>query len=95
MTALATENPLPIYVDARGQLLTSGYIYFGQPDQDPREYPVSVYYDSGLTQSATQPLRTSGGYIFRNGAPTRVWVDGTYSMLVLDRNRRQVFYSPN
>jgi len=95
MGSQAIENPLPTFTGLNGQPLTNGYVYFGEPDQDPREYPITVYYDEALTIPANQPLRTNSGYLYRNGSPTRVWVNGNYSTLVLDSTGRQVYYAPD
>lgn len=94
MTAQAIPNPLPIFPGADGQPLSSGYVYFGEANQDPEQYPVTVYWDQALTLVATQPLRTSAGYIHRNGAPAMVWLDGNCSIRVRDAQNRQVFYIP-
>lgn len=94
MTVQSIQNPLPYFRGLDGQPLTGGYVYIGQPGQDPRSYPASVYFDRDLTIPAPQPLRTSGGYIVRNGAPATVWIDGgPMSMLVLDSAQRQVSYT--
>jgi hypothetical protein len=96
MGAQATENPFETFVDPRtGQALSDGYIYFGEPELDPVANPIAIYWDEDLMIPAQQPVRTNAGYIWRNGAPARVWVDGNYSMLVKDRQGRQVFYAPN
>ena len=96
MGAQATENPFQTFVDPRtGQALSDGYVYFGEPDLDPTTNPIDVYWDEDLTIPAQQPLRTNAGYIWRNGAPARAWVDGNYSTLVQDRQHRQVFYAPD
>ncbi len=94
MAAQAIENPFPTFTGLNGQPLSNGYVYFGEPDQDPREYPMQVYYDEALTIPVIQPLRTNAGYLYRNGSPTNVWVNGTYSVLVLDSTGRQVYYYP-
>jgi hypothetical protein len=92
MTAQAIENPLPSFMGTAGLALTGAKVYIGEPNQDPRSFPKSVYYDQAMTLGVTQPIRTQSGYLWRNGAPTRVWVDGSYSILVLDSNDTQVFY---
>lgn len=94
MASQAIENPLPTFTGLDGLPLSDGYVYFGQPDLNPIEHPVSVYFDADLTIPAQQPIRTNAGYLWRNGAPTNVWVNGTYSTLAQDSQRRQVYYSP-
>lgn len=92
MTALAVVNPFAPFL-AAGAALSGGKIYIGEPSKDPIAFPVPVYWDEALTIAALQPLRTSGGYIWRNGAPGRPYVEGDCSVLVLDANDQQVFYS--
>lgn len=92
MTAPAIRNPLPYFTTAAGQPLSNGYVYFGETSQNPRSSPVSVFYDAALTIPATQPLRTSGGYVYRNGAPARIYTEEDCSLLILDADERQVAY---
>lgn len=92
MTALTVENPLPTFTDTAGQPLQAGYVYLGTVNQDPRSSPVSAFFDQAMTIPASLPLRTTAGYVWRNGAPARVWTNGDCSMLVLDSLGRQVFY---
>ncbi len=95
MTAQSFENPLPCLPDVDGSNLQNGYVYIGEPDLDAITNPKAVYWDEALTIPVNQPLRTRGGYLWRNGAPARIWVDGNYSTLVQDQRGRQVFYAPN
>lgn len=92
MTALAVVNPFAPFL-AAGAVLSGGKIYIGEPSKDPLSFPVPVYWDEALSIAALQPLRTSGGYIWRNGSPGRPYVDGDFSILVLDANDQQIFYS--
>lgn len=91
MTALAVVNPFLPFL-AGGAALSGGKVYIGEPSKDPLQFPVSVFWDKAMTIPAQQPLRTTGGYLVRNGAPARPYVDGDFSVLVLDANDRQVFY---
>jgi hypothetical protein len=59
--------PYPIFTDKSGSPLDNGYLYFGTANLNPETNPITVYYDSALTQPAAQPLRTSNGYVMRNG----------------------------
>lgn len=86
------QPPLPTFTGLDGLPLSGGYVYFGNAGQDPEQYPVVVYWDEAQTQVATQPLRTTAGYISHNGAPATVWVTGSCSVLVRDIANRQVFY---
>lgn len=93
MTVEARQNPFPHFTDTTGNPLANGYVYFGEANQDPRQYPVTVYYDRGLTIPATQPLRTTAGYLYRNGSPANVYRNGNCSVMVLDSAQRQVSYA--
>lgn len=90
---LPAEPAFKIYADLDGSPLDSGYVYFGQVNQNPITAPVTVYWDAAGTQPAVQPLRTLNGYIVRNGTPANVFVSGNYSQLVRDKNQSQIYYS--
>lgn len=92
---LQITNPLPLFNDLQGELLDAGYIYIGTANADPQVSPISVYWDTGLTQPATQPIRTRGGYPVNEGAPANFYTGATdYSIRVLDSNSNLVFYVP-
>lgn len=88
---IETVQPLPQYLDTDGKPLNGGYVYFGISGQNPETSPIAVYWDLAATQPAAQPLRTSGGYIMRNGTPARVYVAGDHSVTVRDKKGRQVY----
>jgi hypothetical protein len=89
---LPVEQPFKTYTGLDGKPLDNGYVWFGQPNQNPVTNPVTVYWDAAGTIPAAQPLRTMNGYILRGGAPANVFFDGVYSELVLDAKKRQVFF---
>jgi hypothetical protein len=92
---LPVEQPFKTYTGLDGKPLNDGYVYFGQPNQNP-ENPsqrVTVFWDAAGTIPAAQPLRTVNGYIMRSGTPANVFFDGAYSELVQDSKKRQVFYA--
>ena len=62
-------NPFPLFLNARGDLLDGGYIYIGDPDENPETSPKACFWDEDLTIAASQPLRTRGGYIVNGAAP--------------------------
>ncbi|HEX7891475.1 MAG TPA: hypothetical protein VF522_19140 [Ramlibacter sp.] len=95
MTVQVLQDPLPKFAGADGQPLTGGYVYIGAAGQDATQYRVAAYWDEAKTLVATQPLRTSGGYIVRNGTPANIFIDGDCSVLVQDQNGRQVYYVAN
>jgi hypothetical protein len=84
-------NLTPMFLDARGDLLDAGKIYIGTSGLDPETSPISVYWDSALTQIAAQPLRTLGGAIVNGEAPANVYfADGDYSQRVRDNDGVQI-----
>lgn len=90
-------NPIrtnkPVFFGNDGDVLKSGQIYIGQPNQWPISFPKTVTFQdsSGAQFEAQQPLRTNDqGQISFNGKAIIALVDGNYSMLVQDRNGVQV-----
>lgn len=90
---LPVETPFKTYTDLCGKPLDNGFVYFGEPDQNPVTSPIEVYWDADGTIPAAQPLRTVNGYIMRAGTPANVFANVAYSELVQDAKKRQVFYS--
>lgn len=92
MTALLL-NPFVTYHDQLGYPLDQGYIYVGEVNKDPRQFPVDVYLDVAKTNLAIQPLRTINGTVNNGYKPIPIFTDAeNYSVLVLDKNEVQVFY---
>lgn len=92
---LPVETAFKIYTGLDGKPLDGGYVYFGQPNQNPITAPVTVYWDAAGTQPAAPPLRTENGYIVRSsgGTPANVFYSGAYSQIVRDKNQRQVYFA--
>jgi hypothetical protein len=86
--------PYPIFTDKSGSPLDNGYLYFGTVNLNPETNPITVYYDIALTQPAAQPLRTSNGYVMRNGSPAIIYANSQFSVTVRDKNKSMVIYSP-
>ncbi len=86
--------PYPIFTDKSGDPLDNGYLYFGEVNKNPETNPIQVYYDSAFTQPAAQPLRTSNGYVMRNGSPALIYADVNFSVTIRDKNNALVIYSP-
>ena len=86
--------PYPIFTDKNGDPLDAGYLYFGVVNLNPETNPIQVYYDSALTQPAAQPLRTSNGYVMRNGSPALIYANSQFSVTVRNKNNELVIYSP-
>lgn len=87
-------NPFDFFTDTQGDALDGGFVWIGEPNKDPRQFPIIVYYDEALTIPAAMPLRTTSGYVVRNGAPAFLFVNGNYSIMVRDKKNRQIFYVP-
>jgi hypothetical protein len=87
--------PYPIFTDKNGDPLDAGYLYFGTANLNPETNPIQVYYDPTFTQPAAQPLRTSNGYIMRNGSPALIFANSQFSVTVRDKNNALVIYSPS
>jgi Head binding len=93
MTQVATINPLNQFFDQPSGLpLTNGKIYIGQVNQDPEQFPITVYWDEAGLVPAIQPIRTTSGYPTRNGSPAILYVNSPYSMRVRNQGDVQVFY---
>jgi len=93
MPAIAVNPPFPLFTDADGQPLDDAYIYIGTANQNPVSNPITVYWDSALTITATQPIRTSGGYPVYNGSPARFYTNSDYSILLRDKNGAFIYTS--
>lgn len=96
MAALSVQVPYPVFYDRDGLPLDSGRIYIGDANLDPIANPLQVYYDEALTIPAAQPLITSGGYIYRNGTPTQLYVNAVnFSITVKDSKNILVYSFPD
>jgi len=95
MTALSVEPPYPAFADADGQPLEDGYIWIGTVNLNPITNPIVAYWDSALTITAVQPIRTSGGYPVYQGTPSRIYTASDYSIQVQNKNATVVYTSLN
>lgn len=89
---------MPIYLDGRGALLDAGYIYVGTVNDDPtiEANQISLFWDSGMTVSAPQPLRTLGGVIVNGSNPSFVYFsESDYSLTIKDADSNLVEYIPD
>ena len=83
--------------DDKGNTLVNGYIWVGQPEQDPKSFPRTVLLEdeSGSQFPAFQPLRTgASGKIVFNGKPVLAMISGDYSLTVETSAEVQVDYIP-
>lgn len=96
MAALSIQVPYPVFYDRDGQPLDNGNVYIGTAYLDPVTNPIQVYYDETLTIPANQPLKTSNGYVYRNGTPTQLYVNAVnFSILVNDSKNTLVYSFPD
>lgn len=95
MANVATITPLNQFFDTNGSPLTSGYLYFGLPNQDPEQFPVQMYWDEAGTIPALQPIRTISGYPSRAGSPAIIYGPDSYSLRVRSSSLVQVLYAPS
>ena len=93
MTAPTVKVPFPNFSDRDGQPLDNGNVYIGTAFMDAEANPIQVYWDDALTIPASQPIKTSGGYFYRNGTVANVFVNGDYSMTVRDAKNTLVYTS--
>jgi len=75
--------------------LNDGYVYIGLEYQDPITAPTTAFWDKDFRIPADQPLRTSGGYVVRDGSPAAVYTGAAYSILVQNKNLVTVYNAPS
>ena len=91
-TPFSVSEPFPVFQGSDGSALEDGYIYIGAANLDPQTNPVLLYWDSALSISAVQPLRTINGYISQNGTPSKVYVNADdYSIRVCDKTNSLIY----
>lgn len=86
---------LPFFTDLSGAPLSGGRVYIGQPNTDPRQNPVSVYYDAAQSVPALQPIGTITGRLARGGQAAEIFVNPPYSLYVTDQMGNQMLSLPN
>jgi hypothetical protein len=91
MSALSVNPVFPIFTDIDGQPLEAGDIYIGVTGLDPITNPINVYWNAALTQLATQPIKTRGGYPLNGAAIGRLYVGSDYSIKAVSRAGNVVY----
>lgn len=86
--------PFPTFRNVDGSALEAGFVYFGSPNTNPETNPISVYWDSAATIPAAQPVRTSGGFLSRNGTAANLFAAQDFSITVRNNKGGLVFTSP-
>jgi hypothetical protein len=90
--SLQIASPFQQFFDRDGTPLDNGFVYIGTANLNPETNPLTVYFDDALTIPAAQPLRTSNGYIVRNGSPARLYTSQEdFSLTVREKNNVLVF----
>ena len=90
------SNPVPMFLDVRGDLLDNGSIYIGVANQDPQLNPITVYWDAANTIPALQPLKTIGGVIVNKSTRAYVYYpDGDVSIRVRDADGTMITDVPS
>lgn len=90
--SLQIASPFQQFFDRDGTPLDNGFVYIGTVNLNPETNPLTVYFDDALTIPAAQPLRTSNGYIMRNGSPARLYTSQEdFSLTVREKNGVLVF----
>lgn len=93
MSAFSLINPFAIFSDTSGLPLDAGYVYIGTEGLNPETNPIQVYWDSALSIPAAQPLRTIGGYVSRNGSPSKVYVNAENFSITVKTSVGQLVWS--
>ena len=89
---IPVTSPFPQYFDTDGSPLDAGYIYYGEPNENPETSPIVVYWDAAGTVPAAQPIRTLNGYPVRNSTPAQLFASEGYSVTVKNRRGTLVLY---
>jgi hypothetical protein len=90
--SLQIASPFQQFFDRDGSPLDNGFVYVGTANLNPETNPLTVYFDDALTIPAAQPLRTSNGYIVRNGSPARIYTSQEdFSLTVREKNNVLVY----
>lgn len=92
MNAISTA--FPIFNDIDGQPLEAGYVWIGLPNLDPVTNQKQVYWDQALTQPATQPIRTRGGYPLNGTSIGQLYTTPNYSIKVTNKNGNVLYNEP-
>jgi len=91
--AFEIQSPFQQFFDKSGKPINGGSLYVGKANMNPLTDPITVYWDEAATQPAAQPLKVLGGYIVRNGTPSRVYtVEDDYSLILKDQKGVIVYY---
>ena len=82
---MASRQVLPFietYTGLSGEALENGNIYIGSSGSDPEANPITIYSDSSLSTTVTQPVRTTGGFAMASGTQINIYANEDYSITV-------------
>jgi hypothetical protein len=88
--ATLIENGYEIISGISGKALNDGYIFIGEYGLSPLTNPQQAYWDEDLTIPANN-VRTREGYPLNGTELGRLYTDGSYSILVQDKNGEEVY----
>lgn len=91
MAFTTIRPPYPSFFEANGTALEDGYIWIGEVNKDPQNFPYTVYWDAALTLPAAQPIRTINGYASYNGSPGTLYAANVYSIRVQNKKGTTVY----
>lgn len=92
---LLVQPPNPGFRAINGSPIEDGKIYIGEEGLDAEANPVVAYWDDALTQVATQPVRTLGGYPSNGGVIGSLYVANNYSVTVRNKDDSLVSFITN
>lgn len=88
--AFPVSPPIRSFYGNDGKPLDRGFIYFGTANQNPETAPKAMFWDLAMALPVTQPVRTVGGFIVRQGTPANVFSAGDFSITIKDSKGRLV-----
>lgn len=99
MANLVVLGPEYYMKSDEGVPVSGGSIYVGDVDTDPEiagnQKQVQALQEDGTFVNITQPVTLGGGGVpLYNGSPVSIYVNGDYSLKVLDSDDVQVYYIP-
>jgi hypothetical protein len=95
LMAFEIQSPFELFVDTDGTPLENGYVYIGEPSQNPETNPIAVYWDATATILAAQPIRTLAGFPMRNNSPSKLFAQQDFSITVRDKNGVFLYSEPS
>ena len=92
MTNRLQQN-YPQFFELNGTALNDGYVYIGIDGLNPETNPISVFLDATLSTPISQPLRTTGGYIYYNGSPVSIYFGSSNYSITVKNSLNTLIYT--